>query len=150
MREFKLLYSWKGKANLDWNPDVFTNYRLGRKETVQLNLLTWKFTCDTDKRKSPRILGHVLVHIHYPRGTLLYSDFSAWFEVHSSRRKWMSLLALLSVWYKLVSPRKREPLWRTYLYQVGLEVKSMEKFLDVGGPRSLWAVLPLDRSSQEV
>ena len=29
MREFKFLYSWKGKANLDWNPDVFMNYKLG-------------------------------------------------------------------------------------------------------------------------
>lgn len=28
--------------------------------------------------------------------------------------------------------------------------KSMENFLDVGRPRSLWAVLSLDRLSQEV
>lgn len=28
--------------------------------------------------------------------------------------------------------------------------KSMENFLDVGRPRSLWAVLPLDTSPQEV
>lgn len=31
MREFKFLYSWKGKANLDWKPDVFMNYKLGKK-----------------------------------------------------------------------------------------------------------------------
>lgn len=46
--------------------------------------------------------------------------------------------------------QEEETLIEDVLISGWLGGKSMENFLDVGGPRSLWAVLPLDTSPQEV
>ena len=55
--------------------------------------------------------------------------------------QWVSWLGGLSIWYKLDSFGRGNPHLRKYPHQIGLREFSWLT-IDVGGPSSLWAVLP--------